>query len=142
MLRTVYPDFVHRFIIIKPKEVHAVMPDLKEATKIILSSIEAMNDKWRLGHTKVFFRAGAVGCVEESREECIKAILNYIQGLARGYTGRMEYKKLIYKKNMIPIMQRNMKKYLFFRDWTWYFLVNGTKRFIGQVSTPRGYFKG
>ena len=58
MLRTVYPDFVHRFIIIKPKEVHAIMPDLKEATKIILSSIEAMNDKWRLGHTKVFFRAG------------------------------------------------------------------------------------
>ena len=34
---------------------------------------------------------------------------------------------------MIPVMQRNMKKYLFFRDWTWYFLLNGTKRFIGQV---------
>ena len=128
-----YPDFVHRFIIIKPKEVHAAMPDLKAATKIILESIEAMNDKWRLGHTKVFFRAGAVGCVEETREECIKAILNYIQGLARGYCSRMEYKKLIYKRNMIPVMQRNMKKYLFFRDWTWYFLVNGTKRFIGQV---------
>merc|ERR1712088_201614 len=46
---------------------------------------------------------------------------------------RMDYKKLIYKKDMIPVMQRNMKKYLFFRDWTWYFLVNGTKRFIGQV---------
>merc|ERR1719184_478007 len=131
--RTVYPDFVHRFIIIKPKEVHAAMPDLKASTKIILESIEAMNDKWRLGHTKVFFRAGAVGCVEETREECIKAILNYIQGLARGYCSRMEYKKLIYKREMIPVMQRNMKKYLFFRDWTWYFLVNGTKRFIGQV---------
>jgi len=131
--RTIYPDFVHRFIIIKPKEVHAAQPDLKQCTSIILSSIEAMNDKWRLGHTKVFFRAGAVGCVEETREECIKAILNYIQGLARGYCSRMEYKKLIYKRDMIPVMQRNMKKYLFFRDWTWYFLVNGTKRFIGQV---------
>ena len=76
----------------------------------------------------------AMGCLEEVREDSIKAILNYIQGLARGYTGRMEYKKLIYKRNMIPIMQRNMKKYLFFRDWTWYFLVNGTKRFIGQVA--------
>ena len=75
---------------------------------------------------------GAVGCVEECREECIKAILNYIQGLGRGFVSRQEYKKLIYKKNMIPIMQRNMKKYLFFRDWTWYFLINGTKRFIGQ----------
>ena len=51
--RTVYPDFVHRFIIIKPKEVHAAQPDLKQCTKIILESIEAMNDKWRLGHTKV-----------------------------------------------------------------------------------------
>ena len=87
----------------------------------------------RLGHTKVFFRAGAgnilacmtlyallissslnfptkslfaVGCVEETREECIKAILNYIQGLARGYCSRMEYKKLIYKRDMIPVMQR------------------------------------
>ena len=45
--RTVYPDFVHRFIIIKPKEVHAAQPDLKQCTSIILSSIEAMNDKWR-----------------------------------------------------------------------------------------------
>ena len=53
-----YTDFVHRFIIIKPKEVHATMPDLKGCTKIILESIEAMNDKWRIGHTKVFFRAG------------------------------------------------------------------------------------
>merc|ERR1711899_115900 len=136
--RTIYPDFVHRFIIIKPKEVHAAQPDLKQCTSIILSSIEAMNDKWRLGHTKVFFRAGAVGCVEETREECIKAILNYIQGLARGYCSRMEYKKLIYKRDMIPVMQRNMKKYLFFRDWTWYFLVNGTKRFIGQVDMEAG----
>jgi myosin heavy chain 6/7 len=131
--RTVYPDFVHRFIIIKPKEVHACNGDLKASTKIILESVQEMNDKWRLGHTKVFFRAGAMGCLEEVREESIKAILNYIQGLARGYLGRMEHKKLIFKQNQIPIMQRNMKKYLFFRDWTWYFLVNGTKRFIGQV---------
>ena len=47
LTRTVYPDFVHRFIIIKPKEVHAAQPDLKQCTSIILSSIEAMNDKWR-----------------------------------------------------------------------------------------------
>merc|ERR1711962_402808 len=130
--RTVYPDFIHRFIIIKPKEVHQAGADLKLGTKIILESIEAMNDKWRLGHTKVFFRAGAMGCLEEVREDSIKAILNYIQGLARGYTSRMEYKTLIFKKDQVPIMQRNIKKYLFFRDWTWYFLVNGAKRFIGQ----------
>merc|ERR1719153_1562868 len=131
--RTVYLDFKHRFIIIRPKEVHALGNDLKAAAKVILESIEAVNDKWRLGHTKVFFRAGTVGMVEEVRDECIKAILNYIQGICRGYLGRKQYKLEVFRKEQIPIMQRNMKKYLFFRDWTWYYLVNATKRFIGQV---------
>eukprot|EP00092_Neocalanus_flemingeri_P002100 GFUD01002240.1.p1 GENE.GFUD01002240.1~~GFUD01002240.1.p1 ORF type:complete len:1946 (-),score=533.02 GFUD01002240.1:249-6086(-) len=131
--RTVYADFKHRFIIIKPKEVYACGKDLKSATKIILESIEDVNDRWRLGHTKVFFRAGTVGLIEEVREECIKNILNYIQGICRGYIGKMQYKIEIYKKNLIPVMQRNFKKYQLFKDWTWYFLLNSTKRFIGQV---------
>ena len=71
--------------------------------------------------------------MEETRDECIKAVLNYLQGLTRGYLGRMEYKGLIHKTNMIPVMQRNMRKYLYFRDWTWFSLINGTKRFIGQI---------
>merc|ERR1712025_154347 len=60
------------------------------------------------------------------------AILNYIQGICRGYLGRKQYKIEQHKKAMIPVMQRNFKKYLFFRDWTWYYLLNATKRFIGQ----------
>merc|ERR1712198_513590 len=130
--RTVYLDFKHRFIIIRPKEVYACGTDLKAAAKVILESIEAVNDRWRLGHTKVFFRAGTVGMIEEVRDECIKAILNYIQALCRGYLGRKQYKIEMFKKSMIPVMQRNFKKYLFFRDWTWFYLLNATKRFIGQ----------
>merc|ERR1712227_30012 len=130
--RTIYIDFKHRFIIIKPKEVYAAGTDLKAAAKVILESIEAVNDRWRLGHTKVFFRAGTVGMIEEVRDECIKAILNYIQAICRGYLGRQQHKIEMHKRAMIPVMQRNFKKYLFFRDWSWYNLFNATKRFIGQ----------
>merc|ERR1719479_881992 len=130
--RTVYLDFKHRFIIIKPKEVYGCGTDLKAAAKVILESIESVNDRWRLGHTKVFFRAGTVGMIEEVRDECIKAILDYILAIGRGYLGRKQYKIEIHKRESIPVMQRNFKKYLFFRDWSWYNLLNGTKRFIGQ----------
>merc|ERR1712180_142997 len=130
--RTVYADFRHRFIIIKPAEVYKCGDDLKNAARVILESIEEANDRWRLGHTKVFFRAGTVGILEEVRDECIKAILNYFQGICRGFLGRKQYKIEQHKKAMIPVMQRNIKKYLFFRDWTWYYLLNATKRFIGQ----------
>ena len=91
-LRTLYPDFVHRFIIIKPKEVHECGADLKAGTKAILESIKEMDDKWRLGHTKVFFRAGAMGCVEEVREESIKAILLHIQAMCRRWVHNEGYR--------------------------------------------------
>merc|ERR1719278_2389887 len=130
--RTVYLDFKHRFIIIKPKEVYGCGTDLKGAAKVILESIEAVNDRWRLGHTKVFFRAGTVGMIEEVRDECIKAILDYFLAICRGYLGRKQHKIEVHKRSMIPVMQRNFKKYLFFRDWSSYNLFNATKRFIGQ----------
>lgn len=132
--RTFYADFRHRFIIIKPKEVYACGDDTKAAAKIVLESVKDVDDRWRLGHTKVFFRAGTIGMLEEVRDECIKSILNYFQGICRGYLGKIAYKKEVAKRNFIPVMQRNFKKYIFFRDWTWYFLMNATKRFIGQVN--------
>ena len=30
--------------------------------------------------------------IEEVRDECIKAILNYIQGICKGYLGRKQFK--------------------------------------------------
>jgi myosin heavy chain 6/7 len=132
--RCMYAEFRHRFIIIRPKEVYAAGEDKQLAAKVILESIPDCNDKWRLGHTKVFFRAGTVGIIEEVRDESIKAILNYIQALCRGYLSKKQYKLEIAKRNYIPVMQRNFKKFMFFREWTWYYLVNATKRFIGQVN--------
>jgi myosin heavy chain 6/7 len=132
--RTIYFDFRYRFIIIKPKEVYQCKDDHKEAARVILESCEDMNDKWRLGHTKVFFRAGSIGILEEVRDESIKKIINVLQGIGRGYVKRKEYKIEISKRNFIPVMQRNFKKFMFFRDWSWYYLTNHTKRFIGQVN--------
>merc|ERR1712024_325270 len=40
--RTVYLDFKHRFIIIKPKEVYGCGTDLKAAAKVILNYIQAL----------------------------------------------------------------------------------------------------
>merc|ERR1712080_458309 len=132
--RTIYYDFRYRFIIIKPKEVYQAGDNHKEAARVILESVTDMDDKWRLGHTKVFFRAGSMGILEEVRDDCIKKIIQYLQGIGRGYCKRKDYKIEIAKREYIPIMQRNFKKYMFFRDWSWYYLVNHTKRFIGQVN--------
>ena len=51
-------------------------------------------DKYRLGHTKVFFRAGIGGWMEEQRENKIGSVLAWLQAGARGKASRMQFKKL------------------------------------------------
>ena len=67
----------------------------------------------------MFFRAGTIGVLEEIRDNKVKTIVQQIQGICRGYLGRKEYKKQVTKRKLIPVLQRNFRKFLFFRDWQW-----------------------
>merc|ERR1712110_850868 len=132
--RTLYKEFKNRYVILNPKKMYGAGDDLQAGAKQILSEHEVLNDRWRTGHTKVFFKAGTVGILEEIRDEKIKSILVNIQGLCRRYLGQKQHKIEVRKKQLIAVIQRNFRKYMFFRDWQWYFLINNTKRFIGQKS--------
>jgi myosin heavy subunit len=132
--RTFYKEFKNRYVILNPKKMYGVGDNLQEGARQILSEHEVLNDRWRTGHTKVFFKAGTVGVLEEIRDAKIKEILVNIQGLCSRYVGQKLYKIEVRKKELIPVIQRNFRKYMFFRDWQWYFLINNTKRFIGQRS--------
>jgi len=132
--RTLYKEFKSRYVILNPKKMYGAGDDIAAGAKLILEEHEALNDRWRIGHTKVFFKAGTVGILEEIRDEKIKSILVNIQGLCRRYVGQKLYKVEMRKKQLIAVIQRNFRKYMFFRDWQWYHLVNSTKRFIGQKS--------
>ena len=52
-------------------------------------------DQYKLGHTKVFFRAGVLGGLEELREERLSKILAYLQAHIRGYLMRKKHQKLL-----------------------------------------------
>jgi myosin heavy chain 6/7 len=132
--RTLYKDFKHRYVICNPAKMYAAGDDIKGGAKSILDEHESLNDRWRLGNTKVFFKAGTIGILEEIRDEKIKKIVMSIQGICKGYNGRKDYKLEMKKRSLMPLLQRNFRKYMFFRDWQWYNLINSTKRFIGQVN--------
>jgi myosin heavy chain 6/7 len=51
-------------------------------------------EKFRLGHTKVFFRAGQLGEMEEIREDKIGSVLSFLQATARGKASRLVFKKM------------------------------------------------
>ncbi|XP_054001085.1 myosin heavy chain, muscle isoform X8 [Hylaeus anthracinus] len=118
--RMMYPDFKLRYKIIAPAAVDKVASDPKKAAAAILEATGLDPDQYRLGHTKVFFRAGVLGQMEEFRDERLSKIVSWMQAYIRGYLTRQDYKKLQEQRLALVVVQRNLRKYLQLRTWPWW----------------------
>ncbi|XP_017772942.1 PREDICTED: myosin heavy chain, muscle isoform X7 [Nicrophorus vespilloides] len=117
--RMVYPDFKLRYMILAPATM-AKEKDPKEAARKCLEEINLNEDSYRVGHTKVFFRAGVLGQMEELRDDRLSKIVTWMQSWVRGYLSRKEFKKLQEQRLALQVCQRNLRKYLKLRTWPWY----------------------
>ncbi|KAI5720903.1 hypothetical protein M8J77_013076 [Diaphorina citri] len=105
--------------ILNPKAVDNAS-DIKQAASAILESTGLDPDQFRLGHTKVFFRAGVLGQMEELRDDRLGKIVGWMQSYMRGYLSRKEYKKIQEQRLALQVVQRNLRKYLKLRTWPWW----------------------
>ncbi|XP_033213889.1 myosin heavy chain, muscle isoform X10 [Belonocnema kinseyi] len=115
-----YPDFKLRYKILAPAAVDAAASDPKKAAGAVLEASGLDADQYRLGHTKVFFRAGVLGQMEEFRDERLSKILSWMQAFMRGYLARKDYAKLQEQRLALQIVQRNLRRYLQLRTWPWW----------------------
>ncbi|XP_032584524.1 myosin heavy chain, muscle isoform X3 [Drosophila mojavensis] len=117
--RMVYPDFKMRYMILAPAVMAAEKLPKNAATKC-LEAVGLDPDLYRIGNTKVFFRAGVLGQMEEFRDERLGKIMSWMQAWARGYLARKGFKKLQEQRVALKVVQRNLRKYLQLRTWPWY----------------------
>ncbi|XP_018304505.1 myosin heavy chain, muscle isoform X5 [Mycetomoellerius zeteki] len=117
--RMVYPDFKLRYMILAPAAM-AAQSEPKVAAAKCFEEIALDPDSYRIGHTKVFFRAGVLGQMEELRDERLSKIVSWMQAYIRGYLSRKDYKKLQEQRLALVVVQRNLRKYLQLRTWPWW----------------------
>merc|ERR1719354_276015 len=117
--KMLYPEFKARYNILAAKLVAKAKSD-KSAAGAVLGAIKLDPEKFRLGHTKVFFRAGILGCSWEGREDRIGFVLSWLQSMARGKMSRMTFKKLQDQKLALYCCQRTIKNYLIGKTWLWW----------------------
>merc|ERR1711990_859619 len=116
--KTIYPEFKQRYNILAANEVAKAKKD-KDMANAIFDIIKLDKEKWRLGHTKVFFRAGVLGLMEEPREDKIGSVLSWLQAGARGKSSRMQFKKLQDQKLALYAAQRAIRSYMMAKTWLW-----------------------
>lgn len=68
--------------------------DGKVVSEKVLGALQLDQNDYRLGHTKVFFKAGVLGMLEDMRDERLSKIFSNFQARIRGYLIRKNYKKL------------------------------------------------
>ena len=129
--RMLYPDFKSRYMILGATEI-ANAKDDKTGVFGLMDKIEFSREKFRLGHTKVFFRAGALAALEEARDDIVLKLVRWIQGQIRGIFRRKEYQKRYDQRNLMTVIQRNFRKFMQLRNWGWFVIIQKTKPLIGQ----------
>merc|ERR1711892_1479793 len=116
--KMVYPEFKARYNILGAAVVAKAKND-KAAAGAVLDLIKLPVEKFRLGHTKVFFRAGILGFMEETRETRIGTVLAWLQSGARGKASRMQFKKLQDQKLALYACQRAIRSFMMAKTWKW-----------------------
>jgi len=113
-----YPEFKARYNILAAKLVAKAKND-KAAAAAVMDVVKLDKEKFRLGHTKVFFRAGVGGWMEEQREDKIGSVLAWLQAGARGKASRMKFKKLQDQKLALYACQRALRNMMIAKTWKW-----------------------
>merc|ERR1711981_1412574 len=131
--RMLYPDFKSRYMILGAEEI-ATAADNKTGVYALMDKIEFSRERYRLGHTKVFFRAGALAGLEEARDNIVLKLARWLQGECYGTIRRKVYEKKFNQRELMKVIQRNFKKFMTLRNWGWFIIIQKTRPLIGQVN--------
>ena len=85
---------IYRYSILAPNAIPQGFVDGKIVTEKVLEALQLEENEYRCGHTKVFFRAGVLGHLEDLRDERLTKIMSLFQAHIRGYSMRKNYSKL------------------------------------------------
>ena len=131
--RMLYPDFKSRYAILGAAEI-ASSDDNKTSVYALMDKISFSRERYRLGHTKVFFRAGALAGLEEARDEIVLKLVRYMQGQCYGHIKRKVFQVKFDQRELMKVVQRNFRKFMSMRNWGWFIIIQKTRPLIGQIN--------
>uniref|UniRef100_A0AAQ5XNH2 Myosin-9 n=1 Tax=Amphiprion ocellaris TaxID=80972 RepID=A0AAQ5XNH2_AMPOC len=131
--RIVFQEFRQRYEILTPNAIPKGFMDGKQACVLMIKGLELDPNLYRIGQSKVFFRAGVLAQLEEERDMKITDIIISFQAWCRGYVARKAFAKRQQQLTAMKVIQRNCAAYLKLRNWQWWRLFTKVKPLL-QVS--------
>ncbi|KAM6050334.1 myosin-1B isoform 2-T2 [Chlamydotis macqueenii] len=118
--RILYADFKQRYKVLNASAIpEGQFIDSKKASEKLLGSIDVDHTQYKFGHTKVFFKAGLLGLLEEMRDDKLAQLITRTQAMCRGFLMRVEFKKMMERRESIFCIQYNIRAFMNVKHWPW-----------------------
>uniref|UniRef100_A0A8C1VQH1 Myosin heavy chain 7 n=1 Tax=Cyprinus carpio TaxID=7962 RepID=A0A8C1VQH1_CYPCA len=118
--RILYGDFKQRYRILNPAAIpEGQFIDSRKGAEKLLGSLDIDHNQYKFGHTKVFFKAGLLGTLEEMRDDRLALIITNIQARARGLLSRVEFQKIVERRDALLVIQWNIRAFMGVKNWPW-----------------------
>uniref|UniRef100_A0A452J0C5 Myosin motor domain-containing protein n=1 Tax=Gopherus agassizii TaxID=38772 RepID=A0A452J0C5_9SAUR len=136
--RILYGDFRQRYRILNPAAIpEGQFIDSRKGAEKLLSSLDIDPNQYKFGHTKVFFKAGLLGLLEEMRDERLSRIITRIQAQSRGQLMRIEFKKILERRDALLVIQWNIRAFMGVKNWPWMKLYFKIKPLLKSAETEK-----
>ncbi|MCJ8744151.1 hypothetical protein PDJAM_G00115400 [Pangasius djambal] len=136
--RILYGDFKQRYKVLNASVIpEGQFIDNKKAAEKLLGSIDVDHTQYKFGHTKVFFKAGLLGTLEEMRDEKLANLVTMTQALCRGFLMRREFVKMMERRESIFTIQYNIRSFMNVKHWPWMKLYFKIKPLLKSAETEK-----
>uniref|UniRef100_A0A3B5Q7P8 Myosin heavy chain, fast skeletal muscle-like n=1 Tax=Xiphophorus maculatus TaxID=8083 RepID=A0A3B5Q7P8_XIPMA len=136
--RILYGDFKQRYKVLNASVIpEGQFIDNKKASEKLLGSIDVDHTQYKFGHTKVFFKAGLLGSLEEMRDEKLASLVTMTQALCRGYVMRKVFVKMMERRESIYTIQYNIRSFMNVKNWPWMNLYFKIKPLLKSAETEK-----
>ncbi|KAJ7340172.1 Myosin-9 [Desmophyllum pertusum] len=133
--RMLFQEFKQRYELLTPSVIPKGFMDGRKACQKMLEILELDTNSYRIGQSKIFFRAGVLAHLEEERDLKLTEIITIFQAYCRGNIARKHYNKRVQQLSAIRVIQRNCLSYLKLRNWQWWRLFTKVKPLLNVTRT-------
>lgn len=126
--RLPFLEFRQRYEVLTPGVIPKGYMDGRKACLRMVDALELDKTVFKIGTSKVFFKAGVLAELEERRDALLYDVFSRLQAVARKWTARRQMKKILNRAVAVRTIQRNARIYGELKSWPWWQLYTKVKR--------------
>ncbi|VDN05641.1 unnamed protein product [Thelazia callipaeda] len=133
--RMLHKDFKIRYSILAADESVSATEPTKVANAMLDKLVKngvLTQENFRIGETKVFFKAGVLAHLEDVRDEALKSVITKLQAQVKWYLGIIDRKRRIEQKAGMIVLQRNVRSWCSLRMWNWFKLYTNVRPMLKE----------